>query len=315
MKELTFNRPSEPEEEPIAKPQKRSVGSKAAPTMRTYGRDVEGLLKEERITKTQVVMAEEERRESRGEVRTTHDDDSSHLTIIIIVLVFVLALGLGVGAYVLIGTTPTQEAEGGGAAQAEKTERMLEIDITGSPREQILADTAVAYSKTTFTPNESRVIAFTIIGQDKKIRDATSLELLTALAATNIPEALLRSVLPGVTLTVEGRTISDPLIGYLALTSRSYANSAASMLEWEGAMANDLIPLLDPKFKRTRLAELYGRPWSDMRVSGIDTRIMKDADNQVVIAYAFIDKTRIIIAGNEMVLGSVISRTQAGKNQ
>ncbi len=314
MKELTFNRKRPEEIPPVPVPNVRSQGSRAVPTMRTYGKDVKELMQDDHITKTQVIMAEEERREERGEARTVHNDDS-HLTKIIFVLVLVLALGIGVGAYVLIGTKPTTPGDTGERAPIKRTERMLEIPITNSPREQILADTALAYSKTTFTPNESRVIAFTWSAENTQKRDATSGEVLRALATTKIPEVFLRSILPEIILTVEGKTISDPLIGYLTLATKSYANSVASMLLWEETMAPDLIPLLDSKFQRSQLIELRNRKWSDKRISEIDARILEDADSRVVIAYAFINKTHIVIAGNDIVLKSAIDRIQSGKDQ
>ena len=308
MKELSFNRPSEPEiEREAPAPRTRSQGSKRAPTMRTYGKDVAGLLRDEHITKTQVVMAEEERRETRGEVRTVHNDDS-HLTKIILILLAILALGLGAGAYMLIGTTSTTSSEEAPIAEVKKTERMLEVDISNSPREQVISDTAVAYTKTTFTPNESRIIAFTTADTGQRNRDATATELLGALATTKIPETFLRSVHPEISLTIEGKMITDPLIGYLTLTTRSYANSVSGMLEWENTMAPDLIPILDPKFSRTRLTELRDRSWADRRVLGIDVRFLDDANGRVVLMYTFIDRVKIIIAGSEQAMESVLAR-------
>jgi hypothetical protein len=163
------------------------------------------------------------------------------------------------------------------------------------------------YSKTSFKPNESRVVAFTA---NKGDRDATASEFLYALVGTNLPDTLARSLGTGVTLTVEGKSISDPLIGYLSLTSRSPANTLAGLIEWEGTLGGDLIPLLDPIFPRGRLLELRDRSWGSKRILGVDVRILTDIDKRVVIAYAVVNKNQLFIAGNDTVLAAAISKYQ-----
>ena len=118
---------------------------------------------------------------------------------------------------------------------------------------------------------------------------------------------MLRNALGKVTyLRIHGRSISDPLVGSLEFEVRSYANAFAGMLEWEEELSNDIIPILDPKFSRATLATLARRPLIDERISGIDARVLRDPEGRSVLAYAFIGKTQLVIAGNTQILASII---------
>ncbi len=309
MKEISFD-PPEKGETTIAPPQKRSVGSLKAPTLRTYSRDVESLVRDSGITRTQVVMAEEERREARGEHRTMHDEDS-HLTRIIFVLFFVLVLCTGVGAYVLIGGNQPQVDED--AVEVPKTERMYEVNIHNTQREQIIADTTVAFSKTSYNPNESRVVVFTSVKQNGKMRDANIVELFNALSVTPIPEKLARSIDGKASLHIYGRTILDPLVGALSFDIRSYPNAFAGMLEWERVLARDILLILRPKFPREEIFFLEERQFSDERIFEIDARVLKNDDGTTILAYMFLDKTHLVIAGNTQILTSLVEEGVAKK--
>ena len=184
MKELSFSKPNAVDDAVVPKRGARSKGSKVAPVLRTYSRDVESLVEKTGITKAQVVIAEEARRESRGERRTAVRDDGSHLTRIIFILLLVLAFIVGVGLYVLIGTTPSDPST---VDEGPRIERMHEVNITGAPREQIFADITTAFSKTSFDPNESRVVVFTVTDNTGRTRDATAGESLTS-STRNAPQ-------------------------------------------------------------------------------------------------------------------------------
>ncbi len=277
-------------------------GPQATPILRTFSGDVENLVREKGITKTQVVMAEEARREDRGEARTVHSDDS-HLTQIIFFLLLILAFGVGLGLYVLIGVKAKPVDT---RVPQIKTERMYEVNITNTPREQILADIATAFSKTSYTPNESRVVAFTVTDAQKNNRDALPKEFLDALAETPIPDSLRRALGDTITLRVHGQSITTPLLGSLQFSIRSYPNTFAGMLEWENNMAGELIPSLDPNFSRNTLRTLSGRPFVDARVSGLDARVLRTTDGQVALAYVFVGSEHLVIAKNTDILASVI---------
>ncbi len=306
MKEISFDRPEKTEEELATPPaRERSRGSLKAPPLRTFGRDVESLVQTTGITKTQAVMAEASRRESRGESRTVHDDDS-HLTLIIFILLLVLAFGVGVGLYVLIGVNK-KTALTENIAQ-EKTERMFEVNIAKSPREQIIADIGVAFSKSSYNTNESRVVAFvTVDDVTKNMRDANAGELLRAITMSPIPDMLQRALGETSVLRVHGKTITDPLIGSIEFSIRSYPNAFLGMLEWEKTIARDLISILDPKFSRTTILGLTGRQFVDERVGSTNIRVLRTIDEQAVLAYMFLDNERLIIARNDEILDLIIN--------
>ena len=101
MKEIEFDvtafEKTESEDASKAKPVSK------IPTVRTFRNDVQDLMKEKTISRSEVAMAEAARREARGEKRFPVEEDESHLGRLIFILFLVLAFGVGVGAYALIG--------------------------------------------------------------------------------------------------------------------------------------------------------------------------------------------------------------------
>ena len=161
MKEIEFDvtafEKTESEDENKAKPVSK------IPTVRTFRNDVQDLMKEKTISRSEVAMAEAARREARGEKRFPVEEDASHLGRLIFILFLVLAFGVGVGAYALIGmrfSLPGMSATS--TAEHSVTVSDISISLTNSPHEQILADISIAFSKTSLPTGGSRSLVFLI---------------------------------------------------------------------------------------------------------------------------------------------------------
>jgi hypothetical protein len=309
MKEVSYDAEAFKKEEDLLTAKKiRSRGSETVRPIRTFRTDTEELVQRTGTTRTDVVIAESRRREERGERPAFHEEES-HLGRIIFILLLVLAFGMGVGAYVLIGARTGTPASGGGSTVTKRPLSMdsAQIIITDSPREQIMADISIAFDKTSLAPGGTREIVFVV--KDAGTLDyATTSAVLSAVALRPPPDSLLHSLDDQMTFGVYA--LPSP-IGYFVLSTRSYANTYAGMLDWEAKMARDLIPSLVPTYQRTKIQDLEGRAFTDERIGGNDARVLRDMDGKALIAYAFLGQKTLIIAGNDLALRALIENLTA----
>ena len=312
MKEISYEGPA-PENKEAAERTHRSTGSGRAPTVRTFRADVEELIEEKGVTKAQVIMAEAARRESRGERRVLEEESDSHLGWIIFILLLVLAFGLGVGAYALIGTKvslpffPTATTT---PSNQEATTEELGIVISGSPREQVFADISIAFGKTSLPLGEKRAVTFLVKDPTGATRPATVTEFLEAVLPEYPRFDIARSLDEDFVYEIRSGTT---LAGALTVSSRSYANSFAAMLDREPMLASDLLPILNAWYDRKYIPELNGRPFKDEQIGTTNIRVLYDATGKAVIAYGFADKKVLVIAGNRDALERTLAELGEGK--
>ncbi len=301
MKEIAYDGPAFDQEEKDWKKKgsERSKGSVKAPTMRTFRADVEEMIETKAPTKTQIIMAEEARRESRGESRVYHEEES-HLGRTIFILLLVLAFGIGVAAYALIGTKTLGKKDS--IAVLPLSMQPVEIVLSNSPREQVMADLSIAFGKTSIASGGVRDVQFLII-EDGESRNASTSEVLRAIALKTPPETLLRSLGEAAEYGIHAL---NTLSGYFYFRTRSYPNTFSGMLEWEPNMARDLMPTLDPLYGRKNIAALLGRTFKDERIGGKDARVLRDVDGKTLIAYVFIDKKFLLISTSDVMLASLL---------
>lgn len=298
MKEIEYNGPAfRSKEERLSQKNVRSKGSAKAPTVRTFRADVEELIQKKGTTKAQIIMAEAARREERGERRVLHREDNSHLGRIIFLLILILAFTLGLGAYIFIGTNISLPFISKTSVTEEKlvTTDTINILITDSPREQILADLSITFGKTSLPQGQTREVSFKIKEVDEKLRSATTKELLGALSLQTPPNELLQSLSD---TPFYGIYSQNKLTGYLQISSRSYPNTFSGMLLWEPNMFQDLTPVLNPWYDRKNINNLRDRIWKDEHLGTIDARVLRDVEGETVLAYTFINKKILLITNS-----------------
>ena len=265
------------------------------PTVRTFRADVQELIKEKGTTRTDVAMAEAARREARGEKRFPVEEEGTHLGRIILLLVLVLAFGLGVGGYALFGThLGTFFGSTATSTSPTPTTDDLEVDLTNSPQEQVLADISIAFGKTYLPTGGRRTIIFLTKDRDGTLRKATKEEFFSAISQLAVPPALLLSLDGQFTYQVYS---SSTLSGVITLGSRSFPDTFAAVLDWEPEMAKMLIPALDPWYDRKDILGLSGRKFKDEQYRGVGTRTLYDLDGASVLSYAIVNKRTLVITG------------------
>lgn len=288
----------------------RSIGSEKVHPLRTYRADVEEMMVESKLTTVDIIEAETKRREDRGEKRLIHDEpEESHLGRMIFALLLLFALGLGIGAYALFGGIPKNLLSGLGGEMSFGLDTLIDtkkdtksdtetsepaiILITDSPREQILADISIAFGGTKLSPEMFRDVRFEEGGETK--RPASVSEFLSS-AALFTPSGLAQSF--GATFLYRIYVL-DRSSGYMILPVRSYPDAFSGMLSWEPRTPTGLVPLLSPWVDRKGLAQLELSPsmrFSDIRIGGVDARMLKDASGSELLVYGFPTKDTLIIA-------------------
>ncbi len=306
MKEISYDSSRfDKENEDHNKKQSQSRGSAKAPTVRTFRADVEGLIQDKGVTKNDITMAEAARREARGESRFPVEEEGSHLGRIIFILFLVLAFGIGTGMYALIGTKITIPFLAVSTSTPVTTDD-ISINISNVPREQILADISISFGKTALPSGGDRRVLFLTTNTDGGSAEATLEQLLKALhtAQTSLP--LTTFVRSNISYQIRA---GNSLAGILTLETRSYADAFATLLEWEPSMATDLVPVLNPWYSRKDLKNLDGRMFHDEQVGAVNARVLSDMLGNSLIAYAFVDKKTVYIAGSRETLAAQLPFT------
>lgn len=309
MKEIEYTKPESSVEENTWLQKKKPIG--AIPTVRTFRADVQELIKEKGTTKTDIALAEADRREARGEKRFPVEDES-HLGRTILVLLLVLAFGLGVGGYALVGTRLNSFLGNNAATSTQPTPTIedIEVNITDSPQEQVLADISIAFGKTFLPTGDRRTIVFVKKDGNGGMRGATKEEFFASISSKKVPNTLLVSLDNQFSYQVYS---TSTLAGIITLGSRSYPNTFASLLDWEPEMAETLIPALNPFYNRKSIRDLYDRKFKDEQYAGVAIRTLYDLDGDSVLSYGFVDKHTLVIAGKSDAVRSVIDEEVAVK--
>ena len=85
------------------------------------------------------------------------------------------------------------------------------------------------------------------------------------------------------------------------------------MLDFESGMARAIIPLLNPRYDRKLISRLDGRRFKDLRIGNDDARVLYDVDDTALLAYAFVNKKTLIIAGAVDTLTQVLTNSDLSK--
>lgn len=146
----------------------------------------------------------------------------------------------------------------------------------------------------------------------------TSQELLSYLAP-NASGEFLRALDSSYYLL--GTHVFDGTQALLVLRTTSYERAFSGMLAWEYAMEQDLLPLFDrqlaPKPQLTvgtstasssEAASFLPTKFKDKVLANHDTRVLENADGEIILLWAFLDRTTLVITTNELTLKEIIGR-------
>lgn len=125
---------------------------------------------------------------------------------------------------------------------------------------------------------------------------------------SHAPNPLVRAFDP---LFMFGVLSSSPSHSVLIVKLKSFENAFPGMLEWEGRLVEDMLPLfIDP----TELAGIATNSiFKDKTIQNHDTRVLRNSYNQIVLIYGFFDNDTLIMTDDESSFRTIINRLQAEK--
>ncbi|MBX4210955.1 hypothetical protein KW783_03225 [Candidatus Parcubacteria bacterium] len=130
---------------------------------------------------------------------------------------------------------------------------------------------------------------------DPTKKDVVTAEKMMTLMAPAAPSYLVRALSDEYTIGVR---IGDTNSMFLILSTDSFDNSFAGMLEWEKNMSRDLAFM-----SQKTLPENLG--FKDIVIRNKDVRVLYDSIGAPFLLYSFIDKKTIVIATDDATLNDV----------
>lgn len=133
------------------------------------------------------------------------------------------------------------------------------------------------------------------IGSER--RAATSEEIFTLLN-THLSNTTIRSLSDIMVLGSVSTSKNEP---FLVLQSSRFDILFSGFLEWEHYLQSDLSPLFGDKISREK--------YTDATIANKSVRILKDAEGNEILLYAFLDQTTVIITTSRAALTKILERT------
>jgi hypothetical protein len=278
--------------------------------------DLQGAVKEQKISLVRAVSLEEDRRH-REKPQTPSDNPGrvqrSHRAAGIVFGIFILVL-LGAGA--LFGIYTVENARSAVPAAPAASILFAETSVTFALDNQSPGDIknvllqARNSSKATLgsiTRIIPTVIATTT--DNAQARPATFGEFMTAMGATP-PDDLVRALSPDFFFGIHTVDTNAPLF---VIPVMSYDHAFAGMLAWETTMDSDLSPLFStvPATIKDANGLPTQRVFSDLVMRNYDVRALKDDAGNIVLYYSFPTQNLLIIAASPYTFTEVLSRLQA----
>ncbi len=278
--------------------------------IRTFEGDVAEAIKKQNESLISIQRKEEKRRDA---VKTLapnigEEEHRSYKPLFMSLLTIVLIAGGGYASY-YAWTTYTEKSA---------------LPITATPANQFINATLVTDVDASTLGRQALIdLVEQARLQDRKDSELEQLELrrgteptsellstadfLTRLAS-HAPNPLVRSFNELFMLGVLG---GNPSHTVLIIKLNSFENAFPGMLEWEGRLVEDLMPLF---ISRERL---QGIPtiseFKDKTIQNHDTRILRDSTGNIILLYGFFDNEILIITDNEESFRTVLNRLQSEK--
>lgn len=161
----------------------------------------------------------------------------------------------------------------------------------------------------------------TFMAEGEEVRAAIPVALLLPALAPHVPEELVRTLGKEYLL---GTHLFDGPQAFLMLETDSYERAFAAMLIWEEAMRDDLAPLFT-RTPRPRIPEEGIAPHAtttatstperpafvDRIVENRDTRVLTNEYGDVLLLWAFLDRSTLVITTNEYTFRELVARASA----
>lgn len=259
--------------------------------LRTFQDDVAQMLAKQEFTKTQLIIAETDRREARGEKRLVKNEEH-HLNTALFITALLFAFLLGVTSYILFGSSTKDDSPSNATGVViDKKSAAIAIKIPFEDKLKRSEALSHAFAKTILANGQQKPLLFI---NSESTAELTTEEIFRAMAPW-APLVLIRSLEDR---HEAGMVQTEQIAGYLLFNSSSPTNTRAGMIEWEPLMAENILPVLNPFIGNETVSSLLGVPFVDKKVDGNNVRVLQGSSGQTLIVYGMID-SKLIITTNE----------------
>jgi len=94
---------------------------------------------------------------------------------------------------------------------------------------------------------------------------------------------------------------------FLILKTNDYNQSFAGMLLWEATLLYDTFEFLNIDVSQNT-QNIFETPWVDKIIENKDSRILKNPYGEEILTYMFLDKNKVIITSDQVLIKEVLSR-------
>lgn len=130
---------------------------------------------------------------------------------------------------------------------------------------------------------------------------------LFSLVSARVSEIFLRFVDPNF---MYGYYSSSENFPFIILKTKSFDNTFPEMLLWEKTLIKDLRPIFIENKPAISSSDLYSKEFifKDIIINNKDTRAVLNDAGEIIFIYAFVDKSTIVITTNKIALQEIIDR-------
>ncbi len=285
--------------------------------MRTYTGDVHGLVREQKLSLARMVASERPEPTTntpRQPSPSNHDTWRRMVFIGVALLVAVVAAVVAMSVYYNHTTAgPTVERDLLPALLFTEMHKDVEMR-TSTPGGLI---------RTLATTNIQTSLAVGLFADFSVVRTDTSSSDVTRITQVRAQE-FMRALNPALSDDFINVLNEQYVVGihsldsgnqpFIMLSTNVYGNAFSGMIAWERSMAEDLSPFFDRgvPFTLEEIAVNGHGAFTDMVVQNMDVRVLRDAQENIVLAYTFVDRGTIVIASDIRTLVAVANRARVG---
>ncbi|MEK7607772.1 MAG: hypothetical protein AAB484_02535 [Patescibacteria group bacterium] len=269
--------------------------------IRTFKSDAEEAVRYKNVSTVDIAVAEQKKRESTPiEYINEYVELNKSHSGIFVVIVFIVIMALSGGWFYWFKTS-------------QKIEKIPP---------QVLIETIIPYTKgsTLLLRNDNDPLS--LIGAKLNASNAglgniyalvptldtistKPADVSVVFGSTHIPPKLLRSLAPEYMIGVYTYDVNSP---FIILKNTFFQNTFAGMLDWEKDLRNDFLALIRVSYPNENPVTANTDSFDDIVVSNIDTRVLKNSEGMVILAYAFADTETLVITTSENSLKYVLDR-------
>ena len=262
--------------------------------LRTYQGDVEETLGKKKISKTTILIAEEERRKNTPPEPLREVDTRQRNRIFVWSGIVLFFLGIMTVSVVYYIKSANQVALVKTSKSIIAFSEEKGIRLVGLTRTNLIGE-IVSAKKSLDLPINS-VLYLNSINIDGSSVTASDFLILVA---PQIPGPLLRSFENKYMLGIYSYGTNEP---FIILTTNDFATTYSGMLQWEKNIILDIGPIFG--INNTASTTVF----SDEAVQNKDLRVLKNTSGKTVLLYSFIDKNTLVITSHENILTSVVGK-------